>query len=159
MIESLFDIKGCASQDDPISQVFASRKLLNFAVASKQGCLTIWKLDVDNKHSKLMLHDFERLPRPIVDFIAHPREDSYVIAGCLDSNIRVYDIWKCEHIYTFKLPENIKIFRFLSPTIFVGHYENGHMHVGKMNFPTKIMLQSNQNVVKVGRVYNTPGDK
>ena len=90
-----------------------------------------------------MLHEFEKLPRPIVDFNEHPREDTYVIAGCMDSNIRVYDLQKCEYIYTFKLPENIKIFRFISINCFVAHYENGHMHVGKMNFPTKIMLQSN----------------
>ena len=68
-------------------------------MASKAGKLRLFKLTSDGTTS--LLHEFDRLSKPILDITHHPRIDAYCIAGCSDSMIRVYDLRRCEVIYTF----------------------------------------------------------
>jgi hypothetical protein len=89
-----------------------------------------------------LLHNFDRLARPIVDIQAHPKEETYFIAGCMDSRIRVYDQRKSELIYNFNLPDGISLFRFVTTTHFAINIPSGEMHICKMNFPAKILLTS-----------------
>jgi len=134
----VFSFKGVTGGEDQVSFIYANKKLLNFAAASSHGALRIWKLS----DKMTLLHNFDRLARPIVDIQAHPKEDSYFIAGCMDCRIRVYDQRKSELIYTFDLPDGISLFKFVTKTHFAINLPTGEMQICKMNFPAKILLTS-----------------
>jgi WD40 repeat protein len=121
-----------------VSFIYVNKKLLNFAAASTTGALRIYKFS----DTMELLHTFSPLSRAIVAIQAHPKNDSYFIAGCMDSKIRVYDQRKMELIYTFDLPDGISLFTFVTKAHFAVNLHNGETQLCRMNFPAKILLTS-----------------
>ena len=58
---------------------------MNFAVASVGGDFKVFKLERGEQKKKTLVNKFPQLSNAIVDIMRHPRDENYVIAGCLDS--------------------------------------------------------------------------
>jgi hypothetical protein len=128
--------------DDSIQFVYVLKKLLTFAVATVGGRLKVYKFT----KAKPLFEEFARMAKPIVEMQEHPMQEGYVVAAGLDGNLRIFDLRKSDPLFIFKLPDGLVKFKFLTVHHFMMHLKTGEVQIGRMFFPAKIMLRSNQMV-------------
>lgn len=65
------------------------------------------------------LHEYLPVNKAVSSLEMHPRDQNYFIASSLDGNIRVYDLSRYEHIYTYEIGETCLYTRLIDSRLFV----------------------------------------
>ena len=131
-----YDFKNLMPPDDICLDVLFHRKLLTFVMASQLGTLTVWKCGTDNNQ----IHAFEPCGKAITSLQAHPREPMYFITASLDSVIRVYDLRKYLHIYSFEIDAVLKYIKLVDTHLFACYLDNGLVKSGQLDNIANLFL-------------------
>ena len=131
-----FDFKNLLPPEDVCLDVLFHRKLLTFVMGSQLGNLTVWKCGRENN----LIHTFDPCGKPITSLMEHPRELMYFIAASLDACIRVYDLRKYLHIYTFEIDTGLKFIRMVDTHLFACYLDNGLVKSGQLDNIANLFL-------------------
>ena len=144
-----FHFKNLMPPDDVCLDVLFNRKLLTFVMGSQLGTLTVWKCGTENN----CIHTFDPVGKPITSLQSHPREPLYFISASLDSVIRVYDLRKYLHIYSFEIDQVVKYIKLIDTHLFACYFDNGHLKTGQIDNIANLFLTRQQVVRSVGKMF------
>ena len=124
-----FDFKNLMPPEDRCLDVLFHRKLLTFVTGSQLGNLTVWKCGNEINQ----IHQFDNCGKAVTSIQFHPREQHYFIAASLDSVIRVYDLRKYLHIYSFEIEQGLKYIRLVDSHLFACYFDDGLVKSGQLD--------------------------
>ena len=79
------------------------------------------------------MHEYLPLQKAVTSLQEHPRDENYFIASSLDGNVRVYDLSRYEHLYTYEIGETTLYTKLINSRLLVSYNQHFELKAAKIS--------------------------